>query len=267
MKNLKVIILLVLLGSLLTSCSHLKPPLDTKDLVNLGNPGSDVIHDRRLGISLIRLQALKETALGLGARAGLSLRSKEINNVLRKHERNLDKIFNFNALLLNHNILPPVLEESRNNLNLAGADAIRITDRTYRIIYQARFVTAPPTWRTYLWLNYKYPELPDDTLLPKNKNEIKVWRFYVNVGWRKGIKLANRIYDENLSRLRRDYQGMVLYRKMLNQNMVTAPFVARTELGITGDSSNLRIDDQVLRITAMPIIQPNSQTWNPVVVK
>ncbi|MCW5589619.1 MAG: type IV secretory system conjugative DNA transfer family protein [Legionellales bacterium] len=82
-----------------------------------------------------------------------------------------------------------------------------------------------------------------------------------------GIKQANMIYNDNLNRLQRDYRGMVLYRKLLAENMVSLPYVAQTDLGITNENGEMRVNDQVLRITALPNLQSNSQTWNPVIVK
>ena len=92
----------------------------------------------------IREMALKETALSLGAQSALAWRAKYIDDQLVKQSRNLDSIYDFNALVLEHNILPPVLLEGRNTLNLADTQTIRISDRTYKVAKQARFITTPP---------------------------------------------------------------------------------------------------------------------------
>jgi len=76
----------------------------------------------------IREMALKETALSLGAQGGLAWRAKIIDEALTHQMRNLDTIYDFNSLILEHNILPPVLLEGRNTLNLADAQSIRISD-------------------------------------------------------------------------------------------------------------------------------------------
>jgi defect-in-organelle-trafficking protein DotC len=56
---------------------------------------------------------------------------------------------------------------------------------------------------------------------------------------------------------------MVLYRTLRAQNIVSAPFVSRTELGVTGGGENMNVNDQVLRITALPALEPNSTRWQP----
>jgi defect-in-organelle-trafficking protein DotC len=160
-----------------------------------------------------------------------------------------------------------VLLEGRNTLNLADTQSIRISDRTYKVSKQAHFITSPPTWRQYLWLDYQQPERPNTTLLPKTKIEKEIWRIYTAQGWKKGIEQANIILEENLSRIKEDFSGMILYRKLLAMNMVSPPYVSNTDLGVTGDASEIRIDDRVLRITALPALNINSNEWKAAVAK
>lgn len=215
----------------------------------------------------IRQMALKETALSLGAQAGLAWRAKTIDEQLTKQSRTLDTIYDFNSLTLEHNILPPVLLEGRNTLNLADAQNIRVSDRTYKVSKQARFVTTPPTWRQYLWLDYVKPEFPNYTMLPKTKIEKKIWCAYTAKGWKNGVDQANTILEDNIARIKEDFGGMILYRKLLAMNMVSPPYVSHTDLGVTGDESEIHIDDRVLRITALPALNVNSSEWRAAVAK
>lgn len=215
----------------------------------------------RQSMGRIREMALKETALSLGAQAALAWRANLIDADLTRQARNLDTIYDFNALLLEHNVLPPVLLEGRNLLNLADEQNIRISDRTYKVAKQARFVTTPPNWRQYLWMDYKAPEYPHLTLLPQNRDERNVWCVAINQGWQNGIEQASTILEESIARIKEDYSGMILYRKLLAMNMVSPPFVSHTSLGVTGDASEIHIDDKVLRITALPALNVNSNEW------
>jgi len=215
----------------------------------------------------LRLQAIQETALGLGAQGGLAVASRQIDLYLEKDKSHLDNIFNFDAMVLSHGVMPPVLVESNNNLNLADPNTIRVSDKTYKIIKQAHFATTPPNWRDYLWLPYNKPELPDKVLLPKTAEEREVWRRAVYMGWQSGMQQAYNIFHQSLARLKRDFQGMVLYRKLLQEKMINPPFVSRTELGVTGNGSVMRINDQVLRITELPHLQTDSRNWQAIVVQ
>lgn len=213
-------------------------------------------------IGAIRGQALRETALSIGARGGLAERAQKINATFLNYEPLLDKVFQFYGLMLDDNILPPVLAESRNTLNLTGTDTIRVADRNYKILSQARFITAIPTWRDYLWMVYDVPELPDRSLLPRNKPERIMWEQDIEEGWKAGLQQAELIFIENINRLVRDYNGMILYRRLLAQNMVSTPFVASMDMGVTGDGQDMTINDRILRITAFPELQAdNNANW------
>lgn len=230
--------------------------------------GSNSSHctNNRVNINDIRYTALKETALSLGARAGLSWRSHQVDEILDSDSAILDDAYSFYGLMLPDNILPPVLQEARNILNLADPDTIRLASQIFKIKSQARFVTAPPTWRDYLWMTYPEPERPDNSLLPKNPAEQYVWNRYVAEGWDSGLRQGNEIFTANLARLNSDYKGMILYRQLYEQNMVSAPFVAQANLGITGNGSQMSINDQVLRITALPQLNLAGNTWKPVLI-
>lgn len=114
-------------------------------------------------------------------------------------------------------------------------------------------------------MSYPKPSVPDRSLLPKNQAEAEVWNRFIRDGWQNGIKQANGIFATNLNRLRRDYSGIVLYRKLLAQDMVSAPYIAKADLGVTGDSNEIHVDDRVLRITAHSELQTDSSKWQPVI--
>lgn len=254
-----------------TSCVSSRTNVgDTESLAGLqamANTNKNSRHKNKQKMSKIREMALKETALSLGAQAGLASRAKRIDEELAKQSRNLDAIYDFNSLVLEHNILPPVLLEGRNTLNLADAQSIRVSDRTYKVSKQAHFVTTPPNWHQYLWLDYVKPEYPNVTLLPKTKAERQLWCIYTEKGWKNGIEQANIILEENIARIKEDFAGMILYRKLLAMNMVSPPYVSHTDLGVTGDGSEIHIDDRVLRITALPALNINSNEWKAAVAK
>lgn len=263
---LKPVLKSVLIGLFATSlvaCSSSNAP--NRDTTSLSSLRSLSRGDAKgAGLTGLRYVAVRDTALSVGARGGLAHRANQINAELKQDGRYLERIFNFNAMLLDDNVLSPVLIEGRDTLDQGSPDTIRLSDRQYVILSQARFVTTAPHWREYLWMNYPKPELPDPSLLPKDENEQRVWDKYVSEGWISGIQQANTIFQENLGRIKRDYQGMVRYRTLLAQGMVSAPFVARTEMGITGNCDEMAINDRILRITALPCFETNGAKWDPI---
>ncbi len=267
---MKPFIIILLLLSLLTGCSSKrKQEIDPTNLQQLeglrvdAEPSAEPLFNT----TQIRTKALQDTAMSLGAQGGLATSSQRINARLEKDKWYLETIYNFNGMMLSHGVLPPVLVQGDSSLNLADPTTIRIADKTYKIIAQARFATTPPNWREYLWMSYNKPEIPHKFMMPRNDEEGRIWKKAINLGWAKGNEQAANIFQQNLARLKRDYNGMILYRKLLQQHMVSAPYVSRTELGVTGDGSDMRINDQVLRITELPRLQTNSDNWKAIVVK
>lgn len=267
---MKQLIIILLLTSLLTGCfSKKKQEIDPTNLHQLEDlrVESDPTAEPLFNTTQIRTKALQDTAMSLGAQGGLSTASLKINARLEKDKWRLETIYNFNGMMLSHGVLPPILAEGDNSLNLADPNTIRISDKTYKIVSQARFATTPPNWREYLWMSYNKPDIPHKFMMPRNDEESRIWKKAINTGWEKGMQQASSIFQQNLARLKRDYNGMILYRKLLQQHMVSAPYVSRTELGVTGDGSDMRINDQVLRITELPKLQTNSENWKAIVVK
>ncbi len=269
--KLKLTIFIIAITSLLSACStsH-QQNIDTSNLSDLQNLKAPPIVNGEAGnvdSSQIRFKALEDTALSLAAQGGLANASEEINGNLEKDKKHLELIFNFNGMMLSHGVLPPVLVQGDDSLNLSDPDTIRISDKTYKIVQQAKFVTTPPNWRDYLWLSFEKPEVPHKILLPESPEERRVWRHAIRVGWEKGTQQAYDIFQQNLARLKRDYQGMILYRKLLQQNIISAPYVSKTELGVTGDGEDMRVNDQVLRITEHPMLQTQTDRWRAIVVK
>jgi len=274
MKNRIVILSFTLCIALLAGCSS-SPKNDGMTVVP-----DDIGDIQRLNDSMakknaaveenhFRKELLRETALSVGARSGLAWRAEQLNTAVEQRASYLDVIFNFRALVLDDNVIPPVLVESRYAVNLDTPHELRIADRTYKIVKQSRFVTAPPVWQDYLVMNQKKPEMPDASLLPKkgDREEQAIWERYAAIGWMRGIDQANMIFAENLNRIRRDYQGMLRYRVLLAQNMISAPQVASRDLGITGGGDEMSINDRTLVIKALPALKADTEQWQPVVIR
>ena len=218
-------------------------------------------------INPIRYAAIQQAATTLGAQGGLAWEARNINRGLQQEAVFLDQVFDFNLLLMNHNVLPPVLGETNDNLNVDDSNTLRLATKTYRIICPAHFVTAPPNWRDYLWMHFDKPNLSDRSLLPQTQAEAIEWNHYLRIGWTSGYQQAMDIFTANLNHLKRDMIGIILYRKLLAEHIVSAPFVAKAKLGVTGNATQLRINDEILRITAQSQLQPNPMKWRPIITK
>lgn len=217
-------------------------------------------------LSPLRQIALKEAALSYGARSALARRTYEMAQILNQNQPLLDTIYNFAALLLANNVMPPVLSTARSTLKQSDANTLRVADAVYQIERQAQFVTTPKHWRDYLMHDFRSPVTPPTPLLlPKNKVETDLWQHSLAEGWELGKQQAEQIFQQSLARLERDYTGMILYRSLLAQRMISAPYVAEANLGVTGsrDGKVMQLNDRVLRITAKPAFAFHAASWQP----
>ncbi len=240
---------------------------DGYSLEQLQNVSADsAYYQTQISVLDIRLKAIQEAAESLGMQAGLYERSQEINQVLDQHGQELDQVFNFNLLVYKQHVLPPVIEHAGGSLNLGpGSTTLRINNETYNIIRQVKFVTAPPTWRDYLWMSYQKPVLPNKVLLPRNSKEKRVWQHFVRQGWYEGEDQGLVIFKMNVNRLNRDFNGMVLYKNLLLQGMVSPFHVATQDHGVSGNGDHLVIGDYSMAIANYPELQIHSQLWDPVI--
>ncbi len=216
----------------------------------------------------IRRQALEEAALSFGARGGLAYRTYEIRKELETRGRYLDRVFNFSQLLISAPsgllIEPPIIAENINALLIDdnGQEAA-VSDRIYNINNNVKIVPIARTWRTYLEREWGIVEPPPDVLRPENDEEREHWVLDVEKGWTEGIRQADETFQQDLNRLIADFEGMVRYRVLLAQGMVSPPFALQTDRGITGGGSEMRIGDRAVQITGVPELITGADQWQP----
>lgn len=222
------------------------------------------LSDEKSKIPPIRYKALSEAAFSYGAQGGLANRSYVLAKKVKKLEPILDQSMRFELLMLDHNVVPPVLVESHGSMSQDTDTVLRLADATYKIEKPARFTTVPLSWREYLLsgLSFDAP-VPEKSLLPRNSDEKKVWEQFASDGWKMGVTQADQIFVESLHRMERDIKGMVIYRNLLAKKMVTAPFVAQSNLGVTGNDKMMNINDRVLRITVPSALNVQQKDWKP----
>lgn len=216
----------------------------------------------------IRKNALQEAALSYGARGGLSARTYEIRRELDATSSYLDKVFDFAQLLIPAQsgllIEPPIISADENAMIIdAGGQEAAVADRIYNISVNARIVSAPRLWQNYLERDWGEVMPPPDILLPENREERELWVEYVREGWKTGVEQANEIFQDDLLQLTADYQGMVRYRMLLSQNMVSPPYAMQVDRGVTGGGNTMRVGDRAVQITGRPVLKPGAYQWQP----
>ena len=213
----------------------------------------------------IRQQALKEAALALSSQMALYQVSQRINAQLQSLSNILYQTYNFNDLLLPRHVLPPVIQTAYNVSQLSPDSlTIKAGAQVYQIVKQSKFVTVVPTWRDYLWMNYAKPDMPDKSVLPVNQKEQDFWKKIVQIGWQRGYEQGIDIFKQDISNLNRDFNGMLLYRRLVLEHKISQPYVKQQDYGITGDNNKLVIGNQSYQLKLLPEFQINSSLWQPV---
>jgi len=216
----------------------------------------------------IRQEAIKEAALSFGARGGLAMRTYEIREEMEQREPYLDRVFDFSQLLIPAPsgllIEPPVITESVNAMLIqTGGQQAAVSDRIYNIVKNANIVSTPRTWRNYMDREWGTVEKPPDILRPENDEEREVWMELVTKGWKLGYEQANDIFEEDLNRLMADFQGMIRYRMLLRQGMISPPYALQVDRGVTGGGREMRIGDRAVEITGVPELITGFEQWQP----
>jgi defect-in-organelle-trafficking protein DotC len=227
----------------------------------------DEMKPEKLGLQ-IRSDALREAALSYGARGGLAYRTFEIQRRLAEYDVSMNKTFNFSRLLIAAPsgllIEPPIVSEAqRAVLVSSGGQAAAVADRIYRINRIARIVTASRNWRLYLERDWGRVDPPPGLLLPKDDDERAAWRDYIKEGWDAGVKQAEETFEADLDLLTNDYTGMIRYRELLAQGMISQPYALADDRGVTGGGQEMRIGDRGITITGPSSLISRSREWTP----
>ena len=240
------------------------PVLEDLEEQKSGN-GSDLARPEVMGLQ-IRNDALREAALSYGARGGLAYRTFEIQRRLAEYDTSLTRTFSFSRLLIAAPsgllIEPPIISEAQRAVIVnGGGQEAAVADRVYRINRVARIVTAPRTWHLYMERDWGTVDPPPGLLLPKDGDERKQWREWIKEGWTAGVQQAEETFEADLDRMTNDFTGMVHYRELLAQGMISAPYALHEDHGVTGGGTEMRIGDRGVTITGQSALISRSDKW------
>lgn len=216
-------------------------------------------------VAYAREQVLREAGTALGARAGLSDRSRDLLSVLDTRVVEMDRRYNFNPLVIGAGVLPPVISESRDVVALE-ATAMRVAGRIYRIDEPARFANPAPTWRDWLYLGLDPTAVAVPTLgatAPQNAAERKLWERVVREAYQAGRRQADAVFENNLALLERAHNGMRRYYELWYRGMVSAPIIASaSEILSREDPNTIAVGTTLFRITS-PTDFRSFPEWKP----
>ncbi len=214
-----------------------------------------------------RAQAIMDTALSVGVKAGLSWQLRNIEAAVTKSGRDLDLIYDFTPLMIKQRVVPAVITEARDLYNQDGDYAVRLSGAFYTIKQQARFASVAPNWREYL----TFPRTTVDRsgllgmMMPKDADEHNAWKVTVKSGWEQGVAQANIMLSTAMDRLNRDFVGMTRFHRFAIEGKVSLPAIATEDIAVTKEGATMAVDETLLRLTTLPDFNSKINTWQGVV--
>lgn len=211
-----------------------------------------------------RLKAMYDYARQTAMRQGIKSQIRQIKQVLLDSERELDAIYDFNALMIKNRVVPPVITEARDLYNQDGNFKITLADAIYSIKKQARFSSTAPNWREYLDFPTDISDSYSDiaymagSLKPETRQEIEIWQKATVEGWDIGVKQANALFTKSMEQLTNDYVGMVRFHEFVMQDRITMPIINYYNLYDKQNGEMMVLNESMLKIDVLPTFKKQS---------
>lgn len=241
-----------------------EPPASVSQIkVTAGKPAATAIAGND-----IRGKAVREAAQAYGAQMGYARRSWEIMNRLQDRSGVLSQVFDFNRVVERAPVgagvvIPPVVSVGTRAFTVdAYGQEAAVADAYLTITRVGRIAAIAPTWRDYLVMNVAPPEQPAKSLLPANKNELALFNQETEIGWQEGVKQAEEELSDRISRLQRDYHGMLQYRQLVANGMMDRMVLANADFGVTANEREMRIGSRAVKITSEAEFNAKPTTWD-----
>lgn len=219
-----------------------------------------------------RERAFQNNALQFGSQGGFRHRLLAIAERLEFRSGELSVIFDFNRVVtLAPNgvgyLLPPVVIRSEDAFTLDRDDQmISAADVYFEILRAAQLLPTPPTWRDYLLINDGEDHDMRQTNLVRARSaaEKRQQDHWIEAGWQAGIAQADDEFVQRLRRLKRDFEGMLEFRRLKTLRMIDPPETFSAEFGITGESGQMRLGDRVAKIVKDADFHRQPADWHKI---
>ncbi|MBR4741293.1 MAG: type IV secretory system conjugative DNA transfer family protein [Desulfovibrio sp.] len=202
----------------------------------------------------MRMEHVAETAKTLGFQHGFRFQYEKYLSVCRKHTEALNAVFDFQKMLINGRVLPPVVRWSGRAVQIQGTDAVSEIEAQYRIMQPARIVMQAPTWETYLMADTTVLK-PTKMSKPKSQAEKAVWKKMVTLGWKQGVEHAKNHFDLSFDSMLADYRGIIRFSMLAKKGLVSVPVLSTGNVGVQIGENVLNMGQTVFRITVPAAFQ------------
>lgn len=233
-------------------------PMPLADLLDMRSisPAED-----ESAVKKMRPSAIREAAHMVTLQSAIAWRYGQLLDAVGRHEAIMDTAFNFGPLMMTQGdalIMPPVLTRAGASLRIDDEDTATSAATSYELLQKARYVSVVPHWRTYLMADggLPAPEQPNPAVLPKNGKERDIWRAAVREAWAQGVEEADALFVDNVSRMVRDYRGVMLYHLLTAQHLLSRVGTSSAMLGSRVSGNKMALGQHVYRITSPAVFTP-----------
>lgn len=239
-------------------------PLEFEKILNQEVVNNNMVSTDKGSLVNLRNDAIYESVYAYSFQKGFSYYNNILLEDLEKIDAKLHKIFDFSFVSYdNMLILPPVLEKSNKNFEVLNDSKAVASDVSFKIAKKARLIAKPASWRDYLYKKYEKAIAIDKALYPVTAQEKEIWDNAAEKGWEDGRSYSKEIFAINLSKLKRDYRGMLLFKKLEKMNMISRPIVTKGEYNIKVGDTFLDVNQKVFTITMPSFFNQEVQKWKP----
>lgn len=210
---------------------------------------------KETAVTRLRPSAIRDAARMTTFQTAIAWRYGKLIEAVDSHAAIMETAFNFTPLMMTQGdalIMPPVLTRAGASMCIDDDGTATTASTTYEMLQKARYVPVAPHWRSYLMTdNFPEPEQPNPAVLPQDGRERAIWRAAVREAWAQGVEEADNLFTDNVSRLVRDYRGVLLYHLLTAQHLLSRVRTADADLGVrvTGDGNRMNLGQKVYRIT------------------
>lgn len=175
----------------------------------------------------LRSTIINETFYAVAFQESVRKEYKKILNKIEPLSDTMDEIFNFEQLMYQGKMLPPVIQESNDYYGKLSDKSLVQTAKRWLILKDASVSIMPPKWQSYLFQGIDGQDnLVKSGLELRNDEEKELAIKAKNRAAKEAQDYIVQLLKLNLARLKRDYIGMLTYKQLEMQGIVSAPVLA-----------------------------------------
>lgn len=213
----------------------------------------------------LRLDTLALVAYDWGLNEGLYFFHTRNQGRLEEHTTLLDLVADFSPFVINGKLLLPMVSKAQRAYEQISDNQARTFSVSYTLEAPAQLVSAPPSWRNYLFRPLAKPDQPSALLFPRNAQEKQLFEYEFERGWNDGKAQAELVLEQDYHRLETVLEQHWNFRELALQNIVRLPTLSQTHYSTvtSADGKTINVNDVIYQIDS-PSHWEAVEQWQPI---